>query len=52
MAQLDPHITQALRDALAQAVPDTPSGQHRILVVGQIVVNIQHQEVPKTSDPL
>lgn len=44
MAELEARVAQALKDALAQAVPDTPSGHHRILVVGQIVVNIKNDD--------
>ena len=43
MAQLETQLAQALREALTQAVPDTPSGHHRILVVGQIVVNVKNE---------
>jgi hypothetical protein len=39
-------FTHALREAIAQAVPDTPSGSHRILVIGQLVVNIHAPELP------
>lgn len=41
MPDLKTHVAQALQVALTQAIPDSPSGSHRILVVGQLVVNIQ-----------
>lgn len=39
-------FTHALREAISQAVPDTPSGNHRMLVIGQLVVNIQQPTLP------
>ena len=37
-------FTQALSEALTQALPNTPSGSHKMLVVGQLVVNVQGNE--------
>ena len=42
MQEFEAQVAKALRDALVHAIPDTPSGSHRILVVGQIVVNIHN----------
>jgi len=39
-------FTQALNEALTQALPSTPSGSHKMLVVGQLVVNVQNEAEP------
>ena len=41
-------FTQALSEALTQALPNTPSGSHKMLVVGQLVVNVH--EGPRPSN--
>jgi hypothetical protein len=40
----------ALREALVHAIPDTPSGSHRTLVIGQIVVNVHAPVAPATPE--
>ena len=44
-------FTQALSEALTQALPNTPSGSHKMLVVGQLVVNVQGQGQPSMGCP-
>ena len=39
-------FTQALNEAISQALPSTPSGSHKMLVVGQLVVNLQNEADP------
>ena len=44
--QLKAHLITILRDALSQAIPESPSGSHCMLVIGQLVVNIQQPTLP------
>lgn len=46
MPDFKTHLAQALQVALAQALSDTPSGSHRMLVIGQLVVNVQQPTLP------
>lgn len=39
-------IHQAFQRIIAEATPTTPSGSHKIFVVGQLVVNVQSEEGP------
>lgn len=47
---LQKEITTALSRAMAEAVPSTPSGSHKIMVVGQVVVNVDNSQ-PKIKCP-
>ena len=37
-------LHQAFQRILAEAIPSTPSGSHKTLIVGQLVVNVQNDE--------
>jgi len=47
---LQKEISTALTRAMAEAVPSTPSGSHKIVVVGQVVVNVEGDH-PKKKCP-
>lgn len=47
---LQKELSTALSRAMADAVPSTPSGSHKIVVVGQLVVNVDNPQ-PKQKCP-
>jgi hypothetical protein len=40
-------LRQVFQSIIAEATPDTPSGSHKVFVVGQLVVNMGSESRPK-----
>jgi hypothetical protein len=43
-------VTQAIQEALGEAFPPSPSGSHRILIIGQLTVNVHVPTLPPPTE--
>lgn len=52
MPEFETRVAEACAHPLTKAVPDTSSSSQRILVIGQIIVNIQPEDSLKEKSML